>query len=882
MVQRGGGREALASSTALSSGTYYVSQTVTGCESGRTLVSVTVNPTPSAPSASAQTFCSDANPTVANLVASGSSLASYSVAVGGSALASSTALSSGTYYVSQTVTGCESTRTLVSVTVNPTPSAPSASAQTFCSDANPTVANLVASGSSLAWYSVAVGGSALASSTALSSGTYYVSQTVTGCESTRTLVSVTVNPTPSAPSASAQTFCSDANPTVANLVASGSSLAWYNVAVGGSALASSTALSSGTYYVSQTVTGCESGRTLVSVTVNPTPSAPSASAQTFCSDANPTVANLVASGSSLAWYNVAVGGSALASSTALSSGTYYVSQTVTGCESGRTLVSVTVNPTPSAPSASAQTFCSDANPTVANLVASGSSLAWYNVAVGGSALASSTALSSGTYYVSQTVTGCESGRTLVSVTVNPTPSAPSASAQTFCSDANPTVANLVASGSSLAWYNVAVGGSALASSTALSSGTYYVSQTVTGCESGRTLVSVTVNPTPSAPSASAQTFCSDANPTVANLVASGSSLAWYNVAVGGSALASSTALSSGTYYVSQTVTGCESGRTLVSVTVNPTPSAPSASAQTFCSDANPTVANLVASGSSLAWYNVAVGGSALASSTALSSGTYYVSQTVTGCESGRTLVSVTVNPTPSAPSASAQTFCSDANPTVANLVASGSSLAWYNVAVGGSALASSTALSSGTYYVSQTVTGCESGRTLVSVTVNPTPSAPSASAQTFCSDANPTVANLVASGSSLAWYNVAVGGSALASSTALSSGTYYVSQTVTGCESGRTLVTVTVTRPQRAQRQCADLLQRCQPDGGEPGGEREQPGVVQRGGGRERAGQFHGAEQRDLLREPDRDGLRERPNAGDRDGQPDPERAQRQCADLLQ
>ena len=71
----------------------------------------------------------------------------------------------------------------------------------------------------------------------------------------------------------------------------------------------------------------------------------------------------------------------------------------------------------------------------------------------------------------------------------------------------------------------------------------------------------------------------------------------------------------------------------------------------------------------------------------------------------------------------------------------------------------------------------------MTVTVNPTPSAPSASAQTFCSDADPMVANLVASGSSLAWYNVAVGGSALASSTALSSGSYYVSQTVTGCES---------------------------------------------------------------------------------------------------
>jgi uncharacterized protein YprB with RNaseH-like and TPR domain len=52
--------------------------------------------------------------------------------------------------------------------------------------------------------------------------------------------------------------------------------------------------------------------------------------------------------------------------------------------------------------------------------------------------------------------------------------------------------------------------------------------------------------------------------------------------------------------------------------------------------------------------------------------------------------------------------------------------------------------------------------------------APTASAQTFCSGA--TVANLVATGTDLQWYDVETAGTALASTTVLATGTYYVSQ----------------------------------------------------------------------------------------------------------
>ena len=70
--------------------------------------------------------------------------------------------------------------------------------------------------------------------------------------------------------------------------------------------------------------------------------------------------------------------------------------------------------------------------------------------------------------------------------------------------------------------------------------------------------------------------------------------------------------------------------------------------------------------------------------------------------------------------------------------------------------------------------------------------APTAVAQTICSNSG-TVASLTATGTNLKWYNVATGGTALTTSTALATGTYYVSQTVSNVESARTSVSVTIT-----------------------------------------------------------------------------------------
>jgi Secretion system C-terminal sorting domain/Ig-like domain CHU_C associated len=511
-----------------------------------------------------------------------------------------------------------------------------------------------------------------------------------------------------------------------------------------------------------------------------------AAAQTVCDDA--TVANLLTtSGTGIKWYTAATGGTALATTEVLTAQTYYASQSIGECESGRIPVVVTVNPIPDAPVAAAQLFCGPA--TVAGLtVTTGTAPKWYIAETGGTALEATEALATGTYYVSQTLIDCESPRTAVAVTVNPIPDAPTAPEQPFCGPS--TVAGLmVTTGTAPKWYVAETGGIALEATAAIATGTYYVSQTVGGCESARTAVAVTVNPIPAAPTVdNVQTFCTAA--TVADLEATGD-VHWYTAPTGGTALEDTAVIAEGTsiYYVSQTVSGCEStSRSAVAVQLTITP-APVAAAQSFCG--NGTVSQLATAGIAPKWYNAATGGTALEGTAALASGNYYVSQTINGCESARTMVAVTVNEIPAAPTASAQAICGSGIVSELN-VTTGANPQWYMAGTGGTVLAGNTALATGSYYVSQTVNGCESERTMVAVTVNAIPATPETTPLTLCNSG--TVSDLTTTtGTGLQWYMAATGGTALEGTADVANGIYYVSQTVNGCESVRTAVAVTIT-----------------------------------------------------------------------------------------
>jgi hypothetical protein len=210
----------------------------------------------------------------------------------------------------------------------------------FCPTGGATVTSMtpVVNGTSIKWYSVSTGGTALSPTTPLTQGYFWASQTLNGCESpTRFLVFAISNATAAPSSSPSQQFCNSA--TVANLTANGTAIQWYVAATGGTALASTAALATGTYYVSQTSGGCESPRTAVSVTVNAVPAPTGAATQSLSSLL--TLGDIVVTGSNITWYasaaNAASGTSPLSSTQLLANTTYYATQTINGCRSTASL-----------------------------------------------------------------------------------------------------------------------------------------------------------------------------------------------------------------------------------------------------------------------------------------------------------------------------------------------------------------------------------------------------------------------------------------------------------------------------------------------------------------------------------------------------------------
>lgn len=501
---------------------------------------------------------------------------------------------SGYYKVYAVIDGCVSFSDSVYVKVNGLPPAPTAQGPvTYCQDVTATA--LTATGTNLKWYTTPTGGvgtSTLTPSTA-NAGIlkYYVSQTDgNGCEGPRDSVEVTILPKPAAPTVTTPiTYCQ--GDTTMALTANGTNLKWYTSPTGGSGTTTAPVPSSATpgnslYFVSQTSTinGCESDRSLIVVTIYPTPQVPAISSPAEYCESGPNTPALTTyvTGTGLTWYtsDTATVGSSTAptvNTTTPVVDTYYISQTINGCEGPRGMLIVNVKGKPMPPTTANQLYCQF--DTAMQLTAVGTNLLWYTSKTGGVGSTTAPTPPTGTpgvlkYYVSQTVNGCESDRDSIEVNIVTKPQPPVANDTTLCqySIAGPLTAN----GLNLKWYDTAVGG--VGSTTAPTpktdtSGTYvwYVSQTGGSCESDRDTVVVTIVPRPPQPETDTAEFC--LNGKSSQLTAVGNSLLWYTSPVGG--VGSTTAPTPPTspvgityHYVTQTVNGCESLRDTMVVKVD--------------------------------------------------------------------------------------------------------------------------------------------------------------------------------------------------------------------------------------------------------------------------------------------------------------------------
>jgi GH35 family endo-1,4-beta-xylanase len=434
----------------------------------------------------------------------------------GATTSSLTATTAGNYTVTVTNPGgCSTTSTLTSVTVNAPPSAPTVTASqiSYCQGAIAT--QLTASGTALNWYATATGGTATTTAPTPSTATigttnYYVSQTSNGCESSRTMIAVTVNSLPIAviSTTSSTTFCTGGS--VVLTASSGASYKWFNGTTQVGTAATYSATTSGSYTVEVTnAANCKASSAATTVTVNAPPAAPTVSAPqiAYCQGAIAT--QLTASGTALNWYATATGGTATTtaptpSTTTVGTTNYYVSQTTNGCEGGRAMIAVTVNALPiaSISTTTPTTFCTGGS--VVLTASSGASYKWFNGTTQVATAATYSATASGSYTVEVTnAANCKASSAGTSVTVNAPPTAPAVSATpiAYCQGAAAT--QLTASGTGLNWYATATAGTATTTAPTPSTATtgttnYYVSQTTNGCESSRAMIAVTVNVLPTA------------------------------------------------------------------------------------------------------------------------------------------------------------------------------------------------------------------------------------------------------------------------------------------------------------------------------------------------------------------------------------------------
>ncbi|MET3730829.1 T9SS type A sorting domain-containing protein [Moheibacter stercoris] len=444
-----------------------------------------------------------------------------------------------------------------------------------------------------------------------------------------------------------------------------------------------------------------------------------------------------------------------------------------------------------APTAEAQEFCAGA--TVADLVAEGIEIKWYATADATEALEGTVELVSGTYYVSQTIGDCESDRVAVEVTINEIPAAPVAEATQIFTEGQ-TLADLVVEGENLTWYDA--DGNELPETTVLVDGTtYYVSQSINGCESEQTAITVELE-------VETGDACFEEGFTDLTEIATGSQYAagtytnngitWDfhgqsplpNYAIDGQGIllrrASDSFLETtipagvGTFsfeyrkaYTGGAARQLEfivDGEIVGTTEVFGEGSGEQTTVYTFTHEINseePVVVRIKLSGEES------------------------TNRHATIDNISWTCIEVEPCDLP-APTAEDQEFCAGA--TVADLVAEGTEIKWYASLESTEALASTEVLVAGSYFATQTIDNCESEKTEVVVTLLETPEAPIADSPQIFTEGQ-TLADLVVEGENLTWYDA--DGNELAETTVLVDGTtYYVTSSNEICESEQTEILV--------------------------------------------------------------------------------------------
>ncbi|PQJ21594.1 gliding motility-associated C-terminal domain-containing protein, partial [Tenacibaculum sp. SG-28] len=253
-----------------------------------------------------------------------------------------------TYYA-ESVDGnnCTSlTRTAVTLTIQGAPVAPTSDGDIEECEQDPiqtlTAGATAPAGARVVWYDAAMGGTAVAIPTLDTVGTVtYYAESVDGnnCTSlTRTAVTLTIHGAPTPPISGGDIIECEQDPiqtlTASVITPLSSKFEWYDAPVGGNIVVNPilNRVGSVTYYAqTETDKGCISlSRTAVRLEITPVPEAPTSSGDITVCEELPSIQSIVANatapaGSSVVWYDAAIGGNIIADPVLSSVGkiTYY-------------------------------------------------------------------------------------------------------------------------------------------------------------------------------------------------------------------------------------------------------------------------------------------------------------------------------------------------------------------------------------------------------------------------------------------------------------------------------------------------------------------------------------------------------------------------------
>ncbi|MBW8051656.1 MAG: hypothetical protein FVQ77_15230, partial [Cytophagales bacterium] len=784
-----------------------VTITVSSPSIAPTSVSATVNPT-----------CGGATTLsiVGGSLGTGATWNWYAGACGGAVIGTGTLLvvspgSTTTYFV-RAVGTCNTTSCAsVTITVNSSSTAPasiSATSNPVCAGSSTTlsvVGGSLGTGASWNWYSSGCGAGPIGTGSSISvspgsTTTYWVRASgtcnTTSCASV-TITIITSSTAPSSAAASPNPTCGGATTlTLAGgSLGAGATWNWYSGGCGvgfigtGSSISVSPA-STTTYYVRAEGTCNTTGCASVTVTVNSSstnPTGASATPNPVCAGSSVTLdvsGGSLGTGAAWNWYSGSCSGGFVATGDPIivspaSTTTYFVKAVGTCNTTACVGVTVTVNPIPATPTpANNSPLCEGATLNLSTPFVSGGTYNWtgpnaFSSSVQNPIIPGVTTANAGVYSVTVTVSFCTSAVGNTSVTINPTPATPTpANNGPLCEGATLNLSTPFVPGGTYSWtgpnaFSSSAQNPTIAGVTSVNAGVYPVTVTVSGCISAANITTVTINTLPAIVSelSTDVTSCIVDDGTI-TITASGAAPPFQYSIDNGVTFAGSgtfTGLSAGNYPILiSDANGCTvTGSTIIISAAGAPPSPAAGTDSTYCE--GDLIADLTATGSNIVWFSDpgltdSIGnGSPFSISPLVGTTTYYVTQTVSGCQSISNAVNIIVNATPATPAAGTDTtYCN--GDSIADLTAAGSNIEWFfdaglTIPIGAnSPFAIFPGVGATVYYVTQTAGSCQGLADSVVIIVYAIPAAPTTGNDTTYCDGD-SIANITAAGANIEWFS---------------------------------------------------------------------------------------------------------------------------------